>query len=460
MSALRTIAVFFAFVVTVARGAERIAVAPDVYNGAVVATPDVKTAQRYFDRAKQAADEGRVSEAITLATRAVAIDPNHAAARRVLGYERDGDRWLTPWQAERVERGEQWDPRFGWVRQADVPRLERGERRVGGDWLSADAAAKRTERIEDGFQVRTDSFVVTTNHSLEAAAALAAELEGLRQAWRQVFAAYVLPERQVRQLFAGQRDAPQPGRAMQVYYHRSKEGYVEHLRRRQPRIADTNGIYFDVIRQAHFFHDAGRGGEGGQRGANGRGGPNRATLYHEGVHQLFQESRRTATGAGKNANFWAIEGVACLFEGLTPQTAEGLAPRTAGGGTIGYTLNLQSGRTASARRRSAEGRPLVPLSELVAVGWSDFQRQPDLPAWYAQSTALAALLLEAEPQGRPDRRDAFVEYLATVYGERPDGGQLERTLGVTLGDLEREFRLFLADPPRGAAASRGANLSH
>jgi hypothetical protein len=442
MPTLRSIAAvlaLLALLATRASAVETLAVAPDVYNRAVVATPDPEAAQRLFDNASQAAERGQVSSAITLATRALAADPDHADARRVLGYERVGQRWLTPWQAERVGRGEQWDPRYGWGRGEDLPRLQRGERRLGGKWLAAEAVAKRSDRIDEGFQVRTDCFVVTTNQSLEAAAALAAELEGLRQAWRQVFAAYVLPGRQVRQLFAGEREAPRPGRAMQVFYHRSKEGYVEHLRRRQPRIADTNGIYFDVLRQAHFFHDP------------ALGGPNRGTLYHEGVHQLFQESRRTATGAGKNGNFWAIEGVACVFEGLTP--------RSAGAGTIGYTLDVQSGRTASARRRAAEGRPIVPLAELVAVGWSDFQRQPDLAAWYAQSTALAAMLLEADPPGRPERRDAFVEYLATVYAERPDAGELQRSLGVPLGDLEGQFRKFLADAPRPDADSAGANLS-
>ncbi|MGL4513908.1 MAG: hypothetical protein ACRCT8_12530 [Lacipirellulaceae bacterium] len=444
MPPLRAIVVLFALSAGRAFAAEpakteSLALAPDVYNGVAVAKPDVAAGARLFAAANESAARGDVSRALTLATRGLAADPDHAEARRVLGYERVGDRWLTPWQRRQVERGEEWDPRFGWVRTDDVPRYERGERLAGGKWLPADVAIEQHARIEDGYQVRTDSFVVTTNHSLEAGAALAAELEGLRQAWRQVFSAYVLTPRQTRDLFAGKREAPRSGRAMAVYYHRSKEGYVAHLRRRQARIADTSGIYFDVIRQSHFFHDT------------ALGGPSRATLYHEGVHQLFQESRPTARGVGRDANFWAVEGVACAFEGL--------APRVAAGRTVGYTLDLEIGRTTSARRRVAEGKPPMPLAELVGLGWSDFQRQADLAGWYAQSTALAAMLLDASPANGPPRRDAFVEYLAAVYGERPDADQLARSLGTPLAELDRQFREFLAAGTASEPAAPGANLS-
>ena len=84
-------------------------------------------------------------------------------------------------------------------------------------------------------------------------------------------------------------------------YYRDKQEYVEALRKHQPRIAETLGVYFDTLHEAHFF-------AGDEHSAS--------TLYHEAVHQLFQESKPTAKHIGATANFWVVEGVATYFETL------------------------------------------------------------------------------------------------------------------------------------------------
>ena len=57
-------------------------------------------------------------------------------------------------------------------------------------------------------------------------------------------------------LFAGDRNARTQSRPFRVFYYRDQDEYVDALRRRQPRIAETLGIYFDTTREAHFFAEA------------------------------------------------------------------------------------------------------------------------------------------------------------------------------------------------------------
>ena len=243
-------------------------------------------ADELFELAKRPPRPGNLSLAFQWATEAVRENPDHADARRVLGYEQRDGHWLTAYGARMADAGKTWHPKFGWIVASDVPRYEAGERLVGGNWITAEADAARHRDMKNGWQVRTDHFLVTTNHSLEAAVELAARLERLHQVWRQLFAGFYLNERGVRRAVRRRSRAARQLRPFRVYYHRDRAEYNAAFRRRQPRIAETLGIYFDANREAHFF-----AGDSEQQATRRRGEPPVATLYHEAVHQLFQESR-------------------------------------------------------------------------------------------------------------------------------------------------------------------------
>ena len=394
--------------------------APDVYRPVKSTKTAPERAADLYRDATDATAEGRSSDAFELATRSALFDPTYAPPRRVLGYELVDGEWLTPFQSKQRKRGYRWDTRYGWLRAEEVARYEAGERRVGRRWLDTAADAKRHAEITNGWQVRTDHFVVTTNHSLAEGARLAAELEALFQVWRQWFAGYWLPDREVQALFAGDRDARETRRQMKVFYHRDKAGYVEHLRRRQPRIAETLGIYFDDRREAHFYCDSTADAE-----------LMRATLYHEAAHQLFAENGPGRVGAGRHANFWLIEGAACYFELLAPVAGE---PRF----TFG---NPAQGRLPSA---VAEG-PVMPLADLAALGRTDLQRLDRLPSVYAQATGVVAMLRHG---ARESDREALTGALRSVYGGRPDGEELARQTGRSMADLDRDYQEFLENLSR------------
>ncbi|MEX0641423.1 MAG: hypothetical protein WD468_01915, partial [Pirellulales bacterium] len=183
-----------------------------------------KYADSLFTLAKRAAAAGQLSLAFQWATETVRENPDHTAARRVLGYEQRDGQWLTAYGAKMFDAGKTWQPKSGWASTKD---------------------AKPSPGKKNNWILRTDHFLVSTNTSQEAAAEIAARLERLHQIWRQLFAGFYLPEREVRQLFEGDRAARGQSKPFRVFYYRNREEYDDALRRRQPRIGETLGIYFD-----------------------------------------------------------------------------------------------------------------------------------------------------------------------------------------------------------------------
>jgi hypothetical protein len=401
-------------------------VAPDQYTpagheGDQLREQRSKYADALFQLAKQAAEAGQLSLALQWATEAVRENPDHADGRRVLGYVHHGGRWLTSYSHRMDEAGKTWHSKFGWLAQSDVARYEAGERLVEGRWLSAQAEASRRRDMKNGWQVRTDHYLVTTNHSLEAAAELAGRLERLYQVWRQLFAGFYLSESEVRGLYAGDRQPRRQARPFRVYYHRSKDEYVAALQGRQPRIAETLGIYFDTHREAHFY-------DGDDQ--------NFSTLYHEAVHQLFQESRPAAKQIGQSANFWIIEGVATYFETLCEHADADSGPYF----TVGETT---AGRLPAARQRLSDGF-YVPLAELTRLGKHDVQQYPEIAKLYSQSAGLTAFLMHGDGARF---REPLVRYLTSVYRGRDDGDTLAEIAGQGYHELDARYRRFWESLP-------------
>ncbi len=412
-------------------------VAPDEYSpagsdSAKANDARMQYADALFGMAKEAAEAGQMSLAFQWVTEAVRENPDHAEGRRVLGYEQRDGKWLTPYGVKMFDAGKVWDAQRGWV-------AAKGTARGAADSnVNPQADAARHADIKNGWQVRTDHFLVTTNHSLAAGVELAARLERLHQIWRQLFAGFYYSEKEVRGLFAGERNARLQARPFRVVYYRSRENYIEALRRRQPRIAETLGIYFDNMREAHFFAEesAASAADGSLVATSSGNRRTAATLYHEAVHQLFQESKPSAKRIGALANFWVVEGVANYFETLT----EHVDPQTGLYYTIGEAA---AGRLPSARQKLQDGF-YIPIGELVRLNQDELQRHPDVAKVYSESTGLAAFLLDGE-KGR--YREPLVRYLQAVYAGRDSATTLAEVTDTSPAELDAQYRRFMESLP-------------
>lgn len=405
-----------------ARVGEVVFIVPDIYTATVprsVTDESRQQAATAFAKAREFSQQGDVGAALRWAARTLMFDPDHADARRVLGYERFGDQWAGTYSIRQMKDGFVWHPQFGWITAEDVARYEAGERKVGKRWITAAEDARRHETIDDGWRIRTDHFQVTTNDSREAAAELAARLEGTYQAWLQLCGAYLIEPAELEKRFAGKESSSYRGKPFQVVYYRDRGEYNDALIRQQPRIGMTLGIYFDHTNNAHFF--AGEDQDSG-------------TITHEAVHQFFQESTKSARDVGGLSNAWIIEGIACYFESLTPlKLAEGLQAYSIGAPT--------AGRLPAAYQRAVVDDYYVPLEELCRLGTTDLQRRSDIGPLYSQSAGLATFFMHYRDG---IYRPALMEYLRLVYAGRDKPTTLQELTGVSFAELDAQYREYLA----------------
>lgn len=372
-----------------------------------------------FELARRAADDGETSLSMMWLTETIRENPEHAEARRILGYSKYKGRWLTAFDREQVAAGKVWHTKFGWIAQADATRYEAGERRLGSRWTSAEEDAERHSSIERGWEVDTAHYRVTTNHSLSAGVELASKLERLHEVWRQAFAGFLIPAGQLRRAFDGDGDLAASRRTpLDVVYFRSRDEYNRALVRAQPRIEMTLGIYFDSRKTAYFYAPDAEDVEGDYAG----------TLYHEATHQLFQETRRAARNLGAKHNFWVLEGIATYMESLAAH--EGC-----------FTLGgLDAGRAPAARERLLVDGFYVPFEEIVALGKLDLQRDSRIRSIYSQAAGQTAFLMHA---GEGRYRQALVDYLAAVYQGKASETSLAQLAGRSYAQLDREYREYL-----------------
>lgn len=371
-------------------------------------------ADALWSLARRAANEHRPSLALELATEAVRENPDHAQARKLLGFVRFRDAWRTRHEIRQLNSGKVFHATFGWLPASHVERYEKGQRYYQGRWMPAAEEAALRSDIKRGWRVESEHYLVTSNHSLEAGVALAGRLEMLYAVWRQVFAGFTASDAQLARVFEG-RAMRRESKPHEVVYYRTREEYDRALRVHQPQIDITLGIYFDHARTAYFF--AGGDQEPG-------------TLYHEASHQLFHESQAVAPHVARHDNFWVVEGIACYMETLAEH-----------GGTYCTLGGLNAGRVPAARHRLLTDHFYVPLEQLVALGMESLQRDPRISQLYSQSAGLAAFFMHAE-EGR--FREAFVRYLEAVYAGRATTRTLAETTGASYEALDRDYREFLS----------------
>ncbi|HUY88373.1 MAG TPA: DUF1570 domain-containing protein [Pirellulales bacterium] len=366
-----------------------------------------------FALVARAVEEHRYSIGFELLHETLREDPQHEAARLLLGYRERDAHWLTRYEWAKAQVNQVWDARFGWLPKSQLARYAGGERFFKGRWVGAEEDARQRGAL-GGWEVTTEHYRVRTNHSLEEGVRLASRLERLYDVWRQVFVRYYLTDAELGKLLAG---GGLPVRAMLRYnvtYFSNRTQYVEALKSQEPNIAISTGYYRGKSKTAYFF-----AGEE-QDDSN---------LYHEATHQLFSETRNVGPHVGRDANFWVIEGIACSMESLV----EGDRYCTIGGADA---LRLDNART-----RLLRDDFYVPLAELTAIGMNALQRDAQrISPIYSESSGLTYFLMFAQG-GR--YRDALVDYLVAIYTGRDGPQTLAELTQTPYAELDRQYREFM-----------------
>jgi hypothetical protein len=393
----------------------------DVYNAPAGELPALnpEAAANAFARAREAIGAGDVSGAFQHACAAVTLDPNHADARRLLGYQRIGDAWAGGYAQKMLDSDFAWRAEYGWIKAADVAKYDEGKRPYGGTWISATEDARKHAKVSRGWAVRTDHFLIMTNLDRAAGVTLAMRLETDYQLWRQLFGEFAATTEELQGRLDGKETSGYRRKPFRVIYHRDRGDYIDELKARQPGIEMSLGVYFDATRESHFFAGEGQKLE---------------TIDHEAVHQFFYESTaRPTRNLAATANVWAVEGVACYFESLVQR-----------GGSAFAVGGADAVRLQAARHRRTVDNYYVPLAELTALGVADLQTRSDIARLYSQSAGLASFFIDGQ-QGK--YRDAFRRLLAEIYAGRDEPGTLARLTGRSYEELDGEYLEFLESLP-------------
>ena len=388
-------------------------------------------AKELYALSRQALNAGHVSFAFDLVREIVLHDSDHVAARKILGFVRSGDEWVSAFEALKLRKKEVWTDEFGWLPKARVERYNNGERFYNGRWIPAAKEAAFRSNFDDAWEIRTEHYLVKTNHSLEKGVDLAKKLEDFHGLFFQMMAGFFNSAADVQQLFAGNNARPQAtvARPNVVHFYRSQDEYIATIKKlsKQPRLEITKGMYFPSNRIAFFFYDPDSDDD--------------TTLYHEATHQLLTGSRPMTGEIGAKSDFWIIEGIACYMESFQ---------RDGDRFSVGDPGNQ---RLQRARIHFLAEIYYVPLREFTRMGMIPFQTvaEADLRKNYSQGAALTHFFMHYD-DGR--YREALIEHLSQIYSpdksvrESPDS--LEELTGVANEDLDRQYAEYirrLVPPP-------------
>lgn len=380
-------------------------------------------AQNLYTLSRQVLHAGSASYAYTLIREVTLYNPDHSTARKMLGYVRSSQRtsdgkpreqWVTPFEAQMLRKNFVSHEDFGWLPKTHVERYENGERYVNGRWMSAEKEAEIRRDFHQAWEIRTDHYLIKTNHSLERGVELGRALEEFFDVFFQTFAGFFNTPEQLKKMFDGSGGPRNNTKPYVVHYYRTREEYLERLRSRIPQIDITNGLYMTSDRIAYFYHDP--------------AADNHAALFHEATHQLFYESQPSERDIAADANFWLIEGIACYMESYRKQDGQL---------TLGDPRYI---RFEAARYRLLNDHYYVPLAQFAAMGAREFQTSPNISRNYSQASGLCHFFMHSEGG---EHRDALVRQLVQLYSAdirtRSHVQTLAELCGVDFAELDRQY---------------------
>ena len=340
-------------------------------------------AAQLFDQTKDELAADRPAKAYRLLFEVLREDPDHAEARRILGYEKlRGGGWGTPY-GKGASVATVDHPRFGWRRRSY-------------------------------WRLDTEHYSIQTNHSAKEALELARHLEDLHAIWRQAFFSYWTNADALKHRFDGGSEPLSRKEArLKVVLFKNRQEYAGQLAEAEPKIGLTTGIYRAGDQTAYFY------------GGDATVIP---TWYHEGTHQLFQEMNRTVAEPGQERNFWIIEGAALWMESLA---------RHNGFWTIG---GFDADRLQFARYRALSGDYEMPLAKLVTLGRDAVQQDADIRKLYAHAAGLTHFLMEADG-GK--HAEAATGLLRSVYEQTDKPDTLSALAQIPFPEIDQAYRQFL-----------------
>ncbi len=158
-------------------------------------------------------------------------DPDHAEARRLLGYVPHDGGWATPFAVDQFKKGKVLHSTYGWVDASWVPHLERGELPARGmtnpkdaRWLPAAAADAQRDAIERCWTITTEHFEVLADVPLSEAIAFGRKVELFHDLLYSLLADVIAEDLPLARRFRDKGKRTPRRRCTPIYYFATKDG--------------------------------------------------------------------------------------------------------------------------------------------------------------------------------------------------------------------------------------------
>ncbi len=379
--------------------------------------------------AQRAVKAGFPSYAFTLVREAVFHDSDLERPRRLLGYVRYKDEWVSPFERGKLGKNEVWTDQFGWLPAAHVTRYQNNERYYNARWMPVAQEEELRSDFRQAWEIRTEHYLLKTNVGLQRGVALAMALESFHTFFQQTFAAFFSDPEQLRKLFANPLLAGKATKQFEVHFFKSRDEYIQRLSGKyKKQIEITNGLYDVDDRIVYSFQNPNE--------------PAETTLFHEATHQLLAAHLKPSPIIASTANFWLIEGIACYIESFE------LRPDGASLGDPRYI------RFEAARQLALKDRYYLKLRDFTAMGKDQFQSHPRISNNYSQASGLVHFFMHFE-EGQ--YRDALVEHLRQMYQQavtpRQRVDSLEDLTGIEFNELDRQYLKYVSELEQAVKSS-------
>jgi hypothetical protein len=253
-------------------------------------------AEAHYQLAQWCKEKGLTKEAEEELKKTIELDPNHEKARKELGYQKVGDKWLTEDEAMQLKGFKKWEGR--WVSESEYQELlkkkeekdkleeqKRSEEQKNAVQKAQEKSKKEYEGIpwEQKHVINTEHFVINCNSTRQVAEKYAKLMEWLYDKYSTIFA-----------------DFRPANKKCTINIHRNHQEFIQMYH--SP--AGVGGFY----KPGEFILCAFHGTFGVTSDAS-------MVLAHEGCH-LFQDliGMMGDPRTGGKSPIWLVEGLAVVFE--------------------------------------------------------------------------------------------------------------------------------------------------
>ncbi|OHB77782.1 MAG: hypothetical protein A2Z34_11205 [Planctomycetes bacterium RBG_16_59_8] len=265
------------------------------------------------------------------------------------------------------------------------------------------------DRWPKAYQWESARYVLRTDVPEREGEELIRSLDRLQSAFFEEFAE-IIPEERLEEKLV-------------VYFYGDHKRFESSIKKVHPGMELSDGFVNTGDNIAHLFRI--------ETKLKGAVVPDRESMFHECTHQLMNTLLGGERDSAGRPHFWAVEGIACLFESLDIDNDTH---------TIGKRLpgRFRVVEQAAARLKKIRLADFLQMTQKEMLSASGDPKAPETNYIYA---SLLSYYLCAVGDGKYKR--SFLTYVREIYRGKAKSSTFDETIGLEVEGLETDLRQFI-----------------